>query len=164
MIGELNKRFGSEEAMGVRFKREDGTILTPSEMDLLSKEEAKNGNYESFFLRSGLDAVTCTNYATEVFLEYPDRTIIVGYSNDRNPNARTAIHGLHPGGHDFALVDSRYLVDPWIKFIAQEGDQIVFDLADNKQRIEVEVWYGKIENWEVATVAMEFARQLLLKI
>lgn len=156
MKNRLSEMFGSDEAMGVVFDV-DGydEPISPERLNELfaglRKEEMPE--FRSVF-HDGLDAICCTNYAIQVAKALPGRTRIVGFANEDNPTSRVAREEIHPGGHDFAIVDGRYLVDPWIKLVAAEGEQIVFDLADPADAAAALDIYGPRECWESMDIAL----------
>jgi hypothetical protein len=54
-------------------------------------------------------------------------TAVWGFSGDANPESEIAQTFF---GHDFALVDSRYIVDPWVAERAGMSERAAFDLED----------------------------------
>lgn len=156
MKTRLSEMFGTDEAMGVVF-HVDGhdEPLSPEALDKMCAglEKADMPEYRSCF-RDGHDAICCTNYAIQVAKAFPGRTQIVGFANENNRTSRVAREEIHPGGHDFAIVDGRYIVDPWIKLVAAEGEQIVFDLGDPKDAAVALDIYGPRECWETMDMAL----------
>jgi len=82
----------------------------------------------------------CTD--TSVWLADHLGGIIHGYLHDDNP---TAILGEPEGGHDFVIVDDRWLVDWWAKDTYQERD--LYDLENPSDRAEALRLYGDPEKW-----------------
>lgn len=156
MKNRLSEMFGSDEAMGVVFDV-DGydEPISPERLNELFADLPKEEmpEWRSVF-RDGLDAICCTNYAIQVAKALPGRTQIVGFANENNPTSRVAREEIHPGGHDFAIVDGRYLVDPWIKLVAAEGGQVVFDLDDPIDAAVALDIYGPRECWESMDAAL----------
>jgi hypothetical protein len=102
-----------------------------------------NGYYE--FVNSGHSCTQCTGFAKEIRrMLGGDRVEVMGYLVDDNPHSITA---QLDGGHDFALVDDRYIVDPWLFDVAGISEDIVFDLKQDTARI-LEL-YGPQKNWEL---------------
>lgn len=156
MKSRLSEMFGTDESMGVVFDV-DGCD-EPVSPEILDKmfaglQKSEMPEYRSVF-RDGLDAICCTNYAIQVAKALPGRTQIVGFANEDNPTSRVAREEIHPGGHDFAVVDGRYIVDPWIKLVAAEVDQVVFDLDDPIDAAVALDIYGPRECWESMVSAM----------
>lgn len=67
---------------------------------------------------------------------------VYGYEADSNP---TAIVGEVEGGHDFAVVDDRWLLDFWAQDTYQYPD--LYDLDDPMDALEVERMYGPRSKW-----------------
>jgi hypothetical protein len=65
-----------------------------------------------------------------------------GYWHEDNPTARV---GEAEGGHDFAITEDRFLVDPWL--FQYYGDSPVLDLTDPAGQAEAAARYGPEENW-----------------
>lgn len=150
MKNELDEMFGTDEALGVVFLV-DGCDepVSPEALDKMfaGLQKSEMPECRSVF-RDGLDAICCTNYAIQVAKALPGRTQIVGFANEDNPTSRVAREEIHPGGHDFAIVDGRYIVDPWIKLVAAESEQVVFDLCDpGDAAIALDI-YGPRACWE----------------
>lgn len=128
----LTQRFGSDAAMGV--------IYNPS-----AYGEDEGGS----LFPDGTDAICCTNYAHQVrkALE-PAKVRIVGFSCESNPDCDVSREAWHPGGHDFALVENRWLIDPWARLVAGTREQIVYDLHDSTDRALALKTYGNPLRWE----------------
>ncbi len=59
-------------------------------------------------------------------------------------------HGLAVGGHDFAVVDDRFIVDPWIRLVEGMAELICFDLHDPGAATTADL-FGDRSPWEEAT-------------
>lgn len=124
----VEARFGTDEAMGIMMETTDGIRYPMIEADTMYMKLGDSmPDMHSVFV-DGSSATVCTNYAIHVLRGLGDRVKIYGFANERNRNCRVVRDELHPGGHDFALVDERYIVDPWIRLVAGASDQICFDL------------------------------------
>lgn len=157
-VRQMEALFGTEEALGVWFRLDNGTRLTLEEYN--AQAAAGDMPAASSYLRTGGSAVCCTDYASLIYWALPSRVQIVGFVNEANPTSRIARERIHPGGHDFALIDGRYIVDPWPRFVPMVFDQMVFDLeheADAALALDI---YGPRAYWKPNPVAEEFARQL----
>lgn len=146
----LEKQFGSDEALGVRFESActSGLFYTAGEVDALYAKLGAAGMPDILSVfPDGTSATCCTEYAQQVANAYPGRTEIVGFANSENPTARVVIDQLHPGGHDFAILDGRWLIDPWIRLVAAANDKIVFDLLDPDELRQATEWYGPRQCW-----------------
>ena len=69
-----------------------------------------------------------------------------GYQHDENP---TAVLGKWEFGHDFALVDGRYLIDWWATEYGSEVNDHpgVLDLANPTDARRAAIWYGERALW-----------------
>jgi hypothetical protein len=144
----VERHFGSDEAIGVWFcSEEDNARYTLKEADEMFECLGEDCPPMISMMPDGSSATVCTNYAVHVGRKLPDRTQIFGFSNNDNPTSRVAREEIHPGGHDFAVVDGRYLVDPWIRLVACEGEQILFDLENEHDAVLVLDIYGPRECW-----------------
>jgi hypothetical protein len=71
---------------------------------------------------------------------------VVGYYSSENRSA--AVGNGCCEGHDFALIDERFIVDYWAYRVAKVIDRAVFDLHDSEQLDLAKFYYGKKELWE----------------
>jgi len=134
---DLEALFGSDEAMGIVFVNDDGEVI-PNTPD---------ADGQSVF-PDGSSATNCTNYAEQIKQSLDGHDVqIVGFANESNPNCDVVREEWHPGGHDFAIVDYRWLVDPWARLVACVRDRIVYDLQDPKEARMVAELYGDPERW-----------------
>lgn len=154
---EFTARFGTDEALGVSFIDDYGNNYTLEEGDALAEQE--NAPSLQAVFENGDSAITCTNYATLIYRSLPGRVKIFGFANTDNPTSRVAMEEIHPGGHDFAVVDDRYLVDPWIKLVASDGEQICFDLEDPIDAAKVLKDYGPRTCWSHMKECEEYAEK-----
>lgn len=108
----------------------------------------------------GSPGTVCTSYARAVctaMAEQGEAAVVVGFKNDDNPDCMAVAEGWHPGGHDFAIVARRFLVDPWACLIAEqrETDDIVLDLVINAE------WafrnYGDPRTWQSVDPAVPWS-------
>jgi len=161
-VEEMERRYGSDEAIGVRLRLDDSAeVITPAEYDrryAALPRGARPGS-ESL-LPTGGSAVCCTEYACLIFKQLPGRVQIFGFANENNPTSRVAREEIHPGGHDFAVVDDRFIVDPWLRLVAGVSEQIVFDLADPGDASLAADVYGPRQCWERLTGAEAYAQKL----
>lgn len=107
--------------------------------------EAESEHEGLIFKRSGISAVVCTGYAAELFCTFgPERTSLFGFHGEDNPSSRI---GREYGGHDFAILDERFIVDPWLNDTVNESEQIVFDLQSPKDQRAINDLYGDRRFW-----------------
>lgn len=152
---EIEALFGSDEAIGVMFRiniyTTEAEVITCDEFDMrFGLMDVKDiPDYETI-MPDGSSATVCTNYAHHVskILGGMGRHVaVVGFANEDNPTSRCAMECFHPGGHDFAIVDRRYLVDPWIKLVAAVEDQIFYDLNNLDDAAKAHAIYGPRGLW-----------------
>lgn len=143
----IEQQFGSDEALGVFYRGVNGERYSLDEAAALNVQlgDLCPDMYSVF--PDETSAITCTNYAVQVARKLKGRTQIFGFANQDNPTSRVAREAIHPGGHDFAVVDGRYLVDPWIRLVACEMQQICFDLKEEMDLALVNDIYGPRECW-----------------
>ena len=121
-MAELAEVFGSEKNYGVR-DHEDGPAVFPD----------------------GSTWAKCTNWARYVRRVLGERVAIYGFSEDDNPTSEIA---RICGGHDFAVVDNRYVVDGWAMNVERLSTRAVFDLSDPADAEEIRRLYGSRECWQ----------------
>jgi hypothetical protein len=143
----MERLFGSDEALGVYFELEEGgPRISLAEHAAMYEKLGDDMPGTISYLPNGGSAVCCTDYAAVIFLTLPGRVQIFGFANDENPDSKVARDELHVGGHDFAVVDGRYIVDPWPRLVPCAFDQMVFDMqgAGAEQTLE---YYGPQSCW-----------------
>lgn len=159
---EMEQRFGSDKALGVVlvcFTADPSVepIIVPiDDFDKLPEVVRNTYEVESRF-PDDTSAICCTNYAAQILRAMPGRVKIFGFANENNPTSRVAREELHPGGHDFAVVDDRYIVDPWLRLVRGEDGPIVLDMQDlDEARLALHT-YGPRNCWRHMTEAEQFA-------
>ncbi len=146
----IEELFGTESAFGIRYVDEQNNVYTPEELDIAQANGTSHGSVDSSF-PDNLDAVRCTNYAIQIGKKFRRTTQIFGFENVNNPDCEFAQQRLHPGGHDFAIVEERWLIDPWVRLVRGAYQEIVYDLQDPVDAALVTKRYGKRENWKRMT-------------
>lgn len=150
-IDKIEALFGSDEAIGVMIEVNNGQeVLSIKEYGEKYGDLGKDGPDTASLMPDGTSAVCCTNYAHHVRRVLGDmgcEVAVVGFANEDNPTSRCAIVEYHPGGHDFAIVDDRYLIDPWVRLVAAVEDQIFYDLNDPADAAKARDIYGPRECW-----------------
>jgi hypothetical protein len=103
------------------------------------EQEPDHGNRP--FICENIGQVSrCTDSA--VYLAARLGGVVYGYTIEDNPEAKV---GGAEGGHDFALIGDRWLVDFWAKDTYQLPD--LYDLEDPMDRMEVRREYGDRSKW-----------------
>mgnify|MGYP003341012864 CR=1 FL=1 len=107
-------------------------------------------------LPNGAYAVCCTSCAERIIelamQAFGVRGEVFGWDVGKNPTSVVAgpTHGAHLDtgqGHDFAVIDGRYLVDPWAVHTECSSERAAFDLDDADDRCEVLRLYGDPRTW-----------------
>lgn len=112
----------------------------------------------SKFRDSSYSGTQCTGYACAVLQKLGKARVKVFGFGEENAASRIA---QTSGGHDFAVVDGRYIVDPWLgegfgtPMTAADGkplpNRTVFDLEAPKDRAEIADIYGDRAAWKDMT-------------
>lgn len=130
----------SEEALGVYYGNYDTGVATSSLSAIPEDWE------ESALLPSGLPMSRCTNSATYI-CEVLGGGDIYGFRIKDNPVESESVSCSQ--GHDFAVINGRFIVDPWISLYTGESKQGVFDIKDPKDRKAIVRIYGNCELWQL---------------
>lgn len=93
-------------------------------------------------LPGGADPIICTNCARYICATFGG--VVVGYATQDNPSA---VLGVGIDGHDFAIVEGRFLVDLWAVDTEMASTRYVHDLEDVADRAAVERLYGDPDRW-----------------
>lgn len=158
-VSTMERMFGSDEALGVYFELEEGgSPISIAEQAAMYHSLGDQMPGLISYLRTGGSAVCCTDFAVQIFLELPGRVRIHGFSNEENPTSRVALKRMHPGGHDFAVVDGRYIVDPWPRLVHGGFHQMVFDIVAEQELVED--IYGPFGCWTLMLEAEKYAVEL----
>lgn len=86
----------------------------------------------------------CTNGARWLQEKFFPEAKVVGYQYDKNPSAEIGEWTL---GHDFLLIENRYILDFWYKFIQGVEDCPVFIDIQTQPEL-VKRYYGDQTKWE----------------
>ena len=121
--------------------------LLKAHVDAIDWRELEHRDGEDLiFKRSGISAVVCTGYAAELFCKFgPGRTMLFGFHGEDNPTSRI---GREYGGHDFAVIDVRFILDPWLSDTANESEQVIFDMEAPEDQSIIRELYGEQRYWE----------------
>ena len=120
-VAELTTSYGSDDALGVAYDDDEEASLLPD----------------------GGRAASCFDCASYIRSLEPN-TEIYGFWSRENTGWAGAIL---QDGHDFAVVDHRYIVDPWIVETEHLSDRAVFDLKNPADHAEVRRLYGDRRSW-----------------
>jgi hypothetical protein len=87
----------------------------------------------------------CTNGARWIKEQFFPNAKVVGYQHDKNPTAEI---GLWTCGHDFLVIEGRYILDLWYRYITGDGDRAPILLDIHTQPALVKRYYGDINKWK----------------
>jgi hypothetical protein len=119
-----------------------------SYVDRLIRSERYDEEGGYYHFGDGVKCGICTNGARRVAREFGGA--VWGYGPDENPAAGIARHLCC--GHDFAIVDDRWLVDYWGYRYAGEISHPVLDLRDAGDRRVIVAMFGDPECWKCMAV------------
>lgn len=134
----LSSLFQSEEQIGVRY----GDSST-----MQSREEYSGppDEYDEIaWLPNDMYMGRCTHCARFVVKSLGEGEVY-GFSVDENPVASEDIKACF--GHDFAVVQGRYIVDIWTTLYAGIEKQVVYDLRDKRDHAKITEIYGDPKLW-----------------
>ncbi|MDD5510464.1 MAG: ArdC-like ssDNA-binding domain-containing protein [Dehalococcoidales bacterium] len=144
---------GVEGGASLLVERESpqSTLITKAQLTEMFKDERTCGIcYDpegAAHLPSGLEMGQCTNCAWYV-VERLGRGQVYGFSVEDIPG-----YSYRPisivGGHDFAVIDDRYIVDLWLSLYAGEEKQIVFDMQDPIDQDKIKRIYSDRKHWKI---------------
>jgi len=117
----------------------------------LRAEERYDSDEGRWTFQSGGTCCCCTDAAVKVAKAFGGR--VVGYAASKNRSA--LVGAAHCGGHDFALVENRFIVDYWAFRAARLIAKPVLDLNRQEDRELSGLYYGNAESWEDVPVANE---------
>lgn len=140
---ELEARFGNEDNYPLAY---DPAYLDDAgyddEDEPQDEEDIDRGPQQ---LGDHGDAAICTSWANYVCEQLPDRAKRFGFWVKENPAPSLA---RLCDGHDFAVVDERYIVDGWLKNVECVVDRAVFDIQDPADADVIRAYYGDPSKWK----------------
>ena len=96
----------------------------------------------------------CTYVASAIKMIEGDNIKIYGFSSEENPESQFFFdEESSEEGHHFAVMDDRYIIDPWIydnykDYKTKETfNRSVFDLKNKKDEKIIEMIYGDKSKW-----------------
>lgn len=138
--------FGTDDAFGLLFEDGQGNRYTLDEGRAMLRDGSAPDDLQMVFPDGGSSTI-CTNYARAIAATLPGRAVVVGFFEQDNPGSRLA---QIAGGHDFCVVDDRWIVDPWVRLVEGESNRICFDLTSEDDRAVILDLYGDRSRWTVA--------------
>jgi hypothetical protein len=113
----------------------------------LCREEEYEPEEGVWMFRSGGSCCRCVDSAVKVVEKFRGR--VVGYKCSRNPSSLIGLNICE--GHDFAIVEERFIVDYWAFRIACVIDRPVLDLTTRQDCQIARQIYGDNNTWEEVT-------------
>ena len=147
-VAQMEALFGTDTVCGLTFTEEvavgERCVWTADEYDALPEPRP----YAESRLPNGWSGTCCTGYAHLVEERLPGRVRVVGFANKDNPTSRIARESWHPGGHDFAIVDDRFIVDPWPRLVrfGAPTTKMVYDMQCEAELV-LDI-YGPRDCWQ----------------
>ncbi|WP_425263346.1 hypothetical protein [Vibrio owensii] len=140
---ELIDRFSSEASCGIYYE----DIVSGENKEDVDPALHDSDDYEFYaYLPDGEEMGRCTNCANWIKSLYGKRADVYGFMVEDNPNCSSRILNI-VGGHDFAVIDQRYIVDIWISLYSNEEQQVIFDLCDQADNEKIRTIYGNPKCW-----------------
>jgi hypothetical protein len=141
----LHERFTSSlEALGV-YWGDDSTGMN-EEQWIEAGNDPTNFEDDSVALLPGGGAFGICTFGANYVIKELGHGQRYGFQVEDNPTVTDSlIDGA--GGHDFAVIEGRYIVDPWYA-LTQSDAQGVYDLQSSKDREAIESIYGNPACWE----------------
>lgn len=96
-------------------------------------------------------SLICTFVASAVKMLEGDNVKIYGFNSEENPESEYFFDDEE--GHNFAVMNNRYIIDPWIYNnyenyeIEKTFDRSVFDLQNKNDEKIIRYLYGDENNW-----------------
>lgn len=142
-VASLSDLVATDEAFGI-VEVDAFSSELESEFDVVLHGRAFEG--QTVFESTGASIFICTNGADKV-IELVGEGVRCGFFIEKNPVTHPEIDGA--GGHDFAVIGQRYIVDPWISLFTGAEDRSVYDLHDPKDAEIIKHIYGDVEKWSL---------------
>lgn len=103
------------------------------------------------FNSTGISDTVCTAWAVELLRIFPTRVKLYGFFASQNPESRIAREFM---GHDFAVLDDRFIIDPWLTRVEVLVERAVFDLESPSDASIVADLYGKRACWQPVFITL----------
>lgn len=114
-------------------------ILRPG---VIPERETEDG----WLFPDGTRSSDCTNWAVYARRALGHRVQIIGFFCEDNPKA-TGMAALAEG-HDFAVLDDRWILDGWMVNVVGVFDDPIIDIRDSRNIRTLETFYGNRRRWE----------------
>jgi hypothetical protein len=139
-----------EELKAIIQQQEDSGENAPEDGWYGDETDEEKENYDGDMIHqfpNGDHSVICTTWADDIRERLGEqRVALFGYDGTENPD--TPISKI-ADGHDFAIVDGRYIVDGWVKYVEVKLEaQGVYDIENDDDLSEIMRLYGEPATWE----------------
>jgi hypothetical protein len=114
-------------------------------MHALEQEEHFNEEDEEWQFEDGSACGICTHSAILVAKAFSG--VVFGYISENNPTAE--LGEAYAQGHDFAIIDERWLVDYWAWRTTDLLEHPVLDLETDSDLTIASRLYGKRTQWDL---------------
>ena len=120
-------------------------ILRQDEFEFWKLRYDDNHGDERLVFSTGWSATLCSGYAVDLQRRFGRaRVTTYGYFCSEN---RGTVAGDFSGGHDFAVLDREWIIDPWLTDVADIWPVGVFHLVEDADVIPY--IYGPSTKWRV---------------
>jgi len=133
-------------------ERSDIEIWNPDDPAWIARDGAIPEVYvegDGSLFPDGTRATQCTNWARYARRAHGPRAQIFGFYCEDNPDAVEMARLAD--GHDFALLDGRFILDGWLCNVEREISEPILDLQSPDHAILITCYYGERENWSRMT-------------
>lgn len=93
----------------------------------------------------GTRSAICTNWAIYARRVYRDRVKLYGFDCSENPDASGMAE--ISDGHDFAVLDDRWILDGWLAHVEGLTGDPMIDIEDPENRAFLRSFYGDPARW-----------------
>lgn len=114
-------------------------------MEHLQRQEFYCEEDEEWQFTDGSAAALCTSSALLVAKQFGG--VVLGYYSTDNTTATIGLPELE--GHDFALIDNRWLIDYWAWHVTRTIASPSLDLTDPEELSIVQQLYGPENRWSL---------------
>ena len=124
-------------------------------LEALEEEAFYNEEAEEWQFRDGAACFLCSSSAIQVARQFGG--LVFGYYSSDNPTAHIGSHSHD--GHDFALIDDRWLVDYWAWRVERLITTPIFDLREQSDRTDIHRLYGDAERWSLVHSFVHYGQE-----
>lgn len=141
----LEERYDSESKIGIY-------QACPMSGERLDPKEITDTTEQISLLPDGAEFFICTNSANYV-IEDLGEGYVYGFMVEDNPVTNREVDAA--GGHDFAVIRGRYIVDLWISHFTGSEKQVVYDLQSAKDAVKIRAIFGTPDKWSITLPGLD---------